>query len=392
MRTTDNTKGGLKQVWIIWSDGSRTFQYDTYLPGQNPKWFTRDDIKRNPVDFVTRWRNPSRYAWESHNRSGWFGDYYYQAWPGDYLRLFSGALDDSFAQLPFWEPALQWPDYPSSLSARAEINCLLKARDMKVDLATAFAEGRKCVSSIAGRTLKVLNAYSAVRKGDWRRASRSLGYTPKPGRMGKGAASDWLELQYGWLPLIQDIYGLHEEFNRETVVEAFRFSVVSEAWEPIEIGGYNAGLSAGSYALYDFIGKKYYRCCLTFEVSDDTYLIASRIGLTNPAEVAWNLVPWSFIADWFVPVGDWLGAMSAAIGLRFISGTGSRGTKYTYFGRTEDAGTAHKIVSNVKCSGTYHMGARGLYLSSPMPLPYVKNPLSTQHVTNAVALIRSVRR
>lgn len=392
MRTTDNTSGGLKSVWIIWSDGSRTWQYETYLPGQNPNWFTRSDITKNSVDFATRWRSPSRYAWESHSRNGWYGDYYYHSHPSDFKRLFSGALDDSFAPLPFWEPALQWPEYPSSLSARAEINCLLKARDMKVDLATAFAEGRKCVSSIAGRTLKVLNAYSAVRKGNWKQASRVLGYTPKRGRMGKGAASDWLELQYGWLPLLGDIYGLHEEFNRSTVIEAFRFSVVSEAWEPIEIEGYNAGNSAGSSAMYDFIGRKYYRCCLTWEVSDDTYVIASRIGLTNPAEVAWNLVPWSFVADWFVPVGDWLGAMSAAIGLRFIAGTGSRGTKYIYNGTTKPTGEAFYIGSNVRCSGEYHMGARGVYLSSPMPLPYAKNPLSTQHVANAVALIRSVRR
>jgi hypothetical protein len=392
MRYIDKPTVGWYDVWIIRPDGSREWSYESYTYPQNSEWFVRSDILKNPLDPVTRWRSPSAYSWEVHERTGWFGDYTYQAWPGDFRRLFSGALNQSFAAMPYYLPELQWPEYPSSLSARAEINCLLKARDMKVDLASAFAEGRKCVSGIAERTLKVLNAYSAVRKGKWKQGARYLGYTPNPKRMGKGAASDWLELQYGWIPLLNDIYGLHEEFNRDTVVEAFRFSVVSEAWEPINLVNIDAGISAGSHAMYDFIGKKYYRCSLTWEVDDDTYVIASRIGLTNPAEVAWNLVPWSFVADWFVPVGDWLGAVSAAVGLRFVGGTGSRGTKYTYHGRTKDAGQAAFVASSVKCSGTYHMGGRGIYRSSPMPLPYVKNPLSTQHVTNAVALIRSVRR
>jgi len=37
--------------------------------------------------------------------------------------------------------------------------------------------------------------------------------------------------------------------------------------------------------------------------------------LTNPALVAWELVPFSFVADWFVPIGSWLTAIAPLIGI-----------------------------------------------------------------------------
>jgi hypothetical protein len=37
-----------------------------------------------------------------------------------------------------------------------------------------------------------------------------------------------------------------------------------------------------------------------------------RWGLTDPASVAWELIPFSFVADWFVPIGDTLRAIHAA--------------------------------------------------------------------------------
>lgn len=391
MRVDGGLKPGLKQVWILYSDGSRAFQYEQLVSNQSGAVFSRSDIQKGNWEYGRRWREPTTYSFDALEQAGWFGDYYYQAYPSDFKRLFSGALQDSFAALPQW-PDLDWPPYPGSLSSQAEIACLLQARDMKIDLSSAFAEGRKCVSGIAERTIKVLDAFTLTKKGNWRGASRVLGYTPNRKRMGKSTASDWLELQYGWLPFLSDIHGLHEEFNRDTVINAFRFTVRSIAKEPIDVNRRNAGNSAGSEALYSVTGYKYYRCCLTYEVSDDTYIIASRIGLTNPAELAWNLLPYSFVTDWFLPVGDWLGAMTAALGLRFISGTGSRGSKFTWSGETVADGSAHYVVSDVKCSGTRHSGGRGIYPNNPMPLPYFKNPLSTTHVANAVALIQGVRR
>lgn len=394
-RISKTERYGLKQVWQIFPDGHREFRRDQLVPKQTWSNFTRDDVRRNPMNNVTRWRSPSVYNWNAQERAGWYSDGYYCLQYPNYPiteNYYVGALDDSFAQLPSSHPDLQWPPYPGALVSRAEMSCLQQARDMKVNLATSFAEGKKAVDGIASRTNKVLSAYLDVRKGNWKKASKSLGYTPKPSRMGKGAANDWLELQYGWLPLLNDIYGLHQEANRQTVIEAFRFGVRSTVKEPFDRTEYNAGASAGSDANYSWTGHKYYKCRLDFEVSNNTFVIAGRIGLLNPAEVAWELVPYSFVADWFVPVGDWLSCMTAALGLRFCGGSGSRGVKYAYWGKTRPNGTWYSVSGVALCSGTHHSGGRGIYTSSPMPLPYLKNPLSTTHVTNAIALVTAVRR
>lgn len=38
-------------------------------------------------------------------------------------------------------------------------------------------------------------------------------------------------------------------------------------------------------------------------------------GFVNLAEVAWELVPLSFVVDWFVPIGDWMASLSSLVGL-----------------------------------------------------------------------------
>lgn len=44
-------------------------------------------------------------------------------------------------------------------------------------------------------------------------------------------------------------------------------------------------------------------------------------GLTNPMETAWELTPWSFVVDWFLPVGEYISSLTADTGLTFVTGT-----------------------------------------------------------------------
>lgn len=46
-----------------------------------------------------------------------------------------------------------------------------------------------------------------------------------------------------------------------------------------------------------------------------------QFGLTNPMETAWELTPWSFVVDWFIPVGEWISSLTADSGLVFNTGT-----------------------------------------------------------------------
>ncbi len=54
-------------------------------------------------------------------------------------------------------------------------------------------------------------------------------------------------------------------------------------------------------------------------VDNPNLFLASRLGLTNPAAVAWELVPYSFVVDWFVNVGDYLNQFSEFHGVTLIN-------------------------------------------------------------------------
>lgn len=52
-------------------------------------------------------------------------------------------------------------------------------------------------------------------------------------------------------------------------------------------------------------------------------LLASNLGLTNPAMVAWDLVPFSFVVDWFLPVGKFLNSFDSHYGFSLKHGCGA---------------------------------------------------------------------
>ena len=54
---------------------------------------------------------------------------------------------------------------------------------------------------------------------------------------------------------------------------------------------------------------------MQIKVSNPNVLLANRLGLLNPISVAWELVPFSFLIDWFVPVGNYLDSFTDFVGL-----------------------------------------------------------------------------
>lgn len=54
---------------------------------------------------------------------------------------------------------------------------------------------------------------------------------------------------------------------------------------------------------------------------------ATTLGLTNPAAIAWELVPFSFVVDWFIPIGNFLNSWTDFLGLRFEDSYNTRYVK-----------------------------------------------------------------
>lgn len=147
------------------------------------------------------------------------------------------------------------------------------------------------------------------------------------GKYGSKIAEKYLEYVYGFKPLMQDIYEISELAK-------------SQAKHPLLINGRGSASRSGSASdkYYNNIstGQDEYwedisyvsktRATLWAKLKDEYALTRTlnQLGLLNPASLAWELVPLSFVIDWALPIGPVLQAMTAPAGLDFVGGSVSR--------------------------------------------------------------------
>lgn len=274
--------------------------------------------------------------------------------------------------------AIVTPDMRSRLIAE----CMVKIGSRKANFGAMLGESRSTLKHLAKTSLTVLRAYRALRRGRIKQFLGLLGINKNTVLTGKLAADKWLETQYAWKPLLSDIYDTSKVLSEGVK----RNSQIVSASRTIKDGAaYKSGAAHGSVS----VG---YRCSLYYKVSNSSIDALSRLGLINPLEVAWELVPFSFVIDWFIPVGTLLEAYSSTMGMTFIDGHIS--TKASIDARYE---VNNPLGGYYLDEGRFtfvwgYFGFKRITVSSAAPLPYFKSPFSSNHLASAFALIRSLSR
>lgn len=270
----------------------------------------------------------------------------------------------------------------AAMRNKASIEATARLAQGDFNLGVALAESKQTFGFVVDNTLKLVNVIRAIRRGRWSRAGQILGY--KNWSDTKGSANKWLEYQYGLMPLIGDIYGaqqtLKEGFkSKAQVLKAVR--VISNDQT------YTREFSDGS----SLVEEKYsVRCQIHARVRNSQLAAAASLGLTNPALIAWELVPFSFVIDWLLPIGDFLEATSAVHGLDFISGC------YTWKASRTITTTSDTLITP---SGEDHVSVerctsieRIPFSTWPSTVPlYFKNPFSLTKAVTATALVRQLK-
>lgn len=129
-------------------------------------------------------------------------------------------------------------------------------------------------------------------------------------------------------------------------------------------------------------------------VRNKTLMRLEQFGLANPAVVAWELVPFSFVADWFVGVGDYLAAQTALLGLEVLDGGTSQLSVRTYTTRVTgvNPGAWNSRFSGVGPSGVVvsRKYVRNVWDGAPPTFPAYGTGLNTKRIADAAALISAV--
>lgn len=203
------------------------------------------------------------------------------------------------------------------------------------ELLTSTVEWKTSLDMISGRVRTIHGAYLAVRRFQFKKAARILSIKAparyknltkaKAQKEKLSPTSIWLEYWMGWAPLCGDIAHAVKTITSVPEYSKKHFSVGVLA--NIKDGRTYAGdpKDPSAYATYirlDYTKKTRYSAFGDVMVINHNYDIANKLGFTNPALTAWQLVPFSFIVDWFANVGTVLGSLTDFEGLSF-SNTGT---------------------------------------------------------------------
>lgn len=207
-------------------------------------------------------------------------------------------------------------------------------------------------------------------------------------------ADDYLAFKFGAEPLMSDVKGAAEAVAHMMVdkLDTFSVKVTGSANKHATISG-----SVGNLVYTHDVSVNVRYVC---EYGLDNMLTRemSKLGLINPAEILWELTPWSFVVDWLYPVGGYLRHLTNGAGLIYQRGTQSTKTtvvttvrvvkheadpntpqywgseEWNSFDWTRSRGTKTKV--------------RTLINESPaVMLPSFKNPFSATHIAEGIALL-----
>lgn len=287
-------------------------------------------------------------------------------------------------------------NFASGLSANDEIALIGKLREKVVgsdfDLSVFLGEGRESLKLITSTATRLYQYYRAFRHLDVKEISRSLGTSEarvaraiKRGRrptdpLSVQAAQVNLELQYGWMPLVQDMSGgaqaLAQQLNNPAV-QTYR----ARLWKPM-----TATVASANINDYMYEGRLQAQLIGRLKEVD----VIALNGLMDPSSVLWELTPWSFVLDWAIPIGNYLSARGFA---NAVSGTFVKTITRTERFHAE-SGTPKNTWYETKWQPEFMMKRvqvdRTVSSSISVPLPRVKTLAeipSWKRSLNAVSLL-----
>lgn len=287
-----------------------------------------------------------------------------------------------------WQPpAAQAPS--GNMKNKCLVKALNKLKDQEIHLGNFAAEAHKTFAMVASNARTIAELVLRFRRNfpkDFEFVRQYQGVLPRhrwcelPRR--------WLELQYGWRPLMSDIMGSMRHLQKRGRFNLPYVTVRASVSDRVttEMGATNGYVTRAVTLNHE----QAVHTTLIYGAEGPQLAELSSLGLVNPAEIIWEILPYSFVVDWFLPIGPWLSSLTGDIGYHFISGCQSSKATCTTAGSRISSTYPGYTIDNpgeFKLNGKGETFVRSIYGSAPFPGLYVKNPLSLEHVANALALM-----
>jgi hypothetical protein len=327
-----------------------------------------------------------------------------------------------------------WVDYESDDPTQRAVSDLMdKVKRGKAQAAVAMAEAHKTAAHLAHTAQRVAEALLALRRGRFGDFTQALGITVSNVKIKKfytglrkaggkknqtfrydksfGTAKEqqesryhdflaktWLEYNYGWKPLLKDVYDQAEALADTAVATNYEVRV---ARGRAKTSRYSEVTVPGGQieTRYQIQSTKWFEFNVHYRVPPGAVNPMVAFGMTNPLLVAWELVPFSFVADWFLPIGTAIEALTGYSDLTFSRGTKS--VRHLWHNQSQvkssglplTIGGVTYVCESSNCANELtNLGiAREIIGDFPQfGWPKFKDPRSVSHAATAVALLQSL--
>lgn len=257
------------------------------LPVNDFLW--KRQIGRNPISQTNG--GPQQY---SHNQQG-----FYHAVSG-------GSMTG-----PAGNQSLPSLDYFHSL---AEMRLRAKVSQATLEGGLILAEYGKTSDFVKGAMVQTAKGLRAVRRGDVKGAWSAFTNNRPPLDFLSDA---WLAFTYAFKPLAADVTTTVKLLEEGLVISPLR-TVRSSRKQPVaarSVLRYPSSVQGKTLR-----GDVRFGGGIQYRVNDPFIATLSALGFTDPLSVAWELVPFSFVVDWFIPVNEFLHQFSPPKGVSFVRG------------------------------------------------------------------------
>jgi hypothetical protein len=211
-----------------------------------------------------------------------------------------GSIPASFADDPVLY-AKAYSEFREKVGAAAELGAAIAQSQKAIDM---IEKRVKQVYELAmtlkkGRLLKITKRGRLIRHQavpfDARKSAKEMGGTV-------------LEVLYGWLPMMGDIYSATEVLSREIRPKAMYARKKTVEHFPTNVSS-SDGINRWDHTQTDRF-EQHITIRAFIEIQNPNLDLVNRLGLINPATILWEVIPFSFIVDWFVNVQEVLGSLT----------------------------------------------------------------------------------
>lgn len=205
-----------------------------------------------------------------------------------------------------------------------------KMHGADADLGVTFGEHQSARRIMTDRLKQMVGLFRALKRGDVADALRIVrrpGGTSKPSRISKDFASTVLEWSWGWRPMVEDIGNALETLVSPVLNHRIRAASTREWSEDLDTTRYSGWAFDGWLERSFHIRQTVkYRMSLWADVAveNPNLALATRLGLVNPVGIYWAVLPFSFVVDKILNVGQVINSLTDQYGFQVTNAWTSR--------------------------------------------------------------------